>query len=489
MKSSIRRRLFLQVAFIIVLIGATIMILISQFLAPFYLWNEKRILTNISAEINAAINEPNFNERMHAYESKYNVIIDIYNKRGISFYTTFFSSAYQRPNTLSTYRPSQMLVINRQLNDDGTYFDERMEVSNNIKYIVFCSNNNAMGYNVDLYVQKDAIETSAQYANRFIFMITGAAVLLSVIWAFVYSKRFTKPLIQMNDVTRDMAEMDFTQKCLTATHDEIGELGHSINHLSDTLAVALHDLQEKNAQLEKDIERERSLEKMRREFIANVSHELKTPIAIIRGYAEGLQINVREDPARCLDYADVIVDEANNMNTMVLDLLELSKYETGHATLNREIFNISDFVCKILEKNTIRLDESGILSYNRVGSGLYGDGDVGKLEQILNNYISNAVSHCKDPKRIEIDCRDVGDAYRLSVFNTGDRIPVSEMENLWVSFYRSDKAHNRDQGRFGLGLSIVRAIQETHGLGYGVDNRENGVSFWFDIKKADLSEP
>lgn len=483
-KNSIRTRLFLQVALIIVAFGAVIMFLISQFLGSYYIWNEKRILTEVGKTIKKMdLTSQDFKSQMAAYESKYNIIIDIYYDNGLSFYTTFYNAVYQRPDNVLQYRPQRMPVLSREINGDGSYFDIKLETANNIKYLVYTTRTDG-GLNVEIYVQKDVIEASADIANQFILIITGAGILVCLLWAYFYSRRFTNPLIEMNAVTRRMSKMDFTQKCKPNTKDEIGQLGGSINNLSDTLDRTLHALRQKNRQLERDIEKERNMEKMRQEFIANVSHELKTPIAIIQGYAEGLEVCLHDDTQRCLEYAEIIMDESKKMNQMVLELLELSKYESGHQKFAPESFNIRNFTGKILEKHRLRLDEFNILAYNDVDKNFYGFGDVGKLEQILNNYISNAISHIKEPKRLAVSCADLGGCYRLSVFNTGDLIPVEEMENIWISFYRSDKAHHREQGRVGLGLSIVRAIQELHGLGYGVQNCKNGVSFWFDVKKT-----
>lgn len=484
MKSSVRTRLFLQVALIVVALGAVIMLLISQFLSSYYVWNQKRVLADVGNSIKKSdLSDEDFKIRMAAIESKHNVIIDIYYDNGISYYTTFYSSVYQRPDNVLQYRPQRMPVLSREFNTDGSYFDIKLEAANNIKYLVFTTRSDS-GLNIEIYAQKDVVEASAETANRFILMITAVGILFCLVWAYFYSRRFTNPLIEMNSVTRRMTKMDFTQKCRSATDDEIGQLGASINNLSDTLDKTLCTLREKNAQLERDIEKERNMEKMRQEFIANVSHELKTPIAIIQGYAEGLEVCIDDDAQRCREYAEIIIDESQKMNRMVLELLELSKYDSGHQKLVEERFNVKNFAEKILENHRLRLDEMNILTYNSVDETFYGFGDVEKLERVLNNYIVNAVSHIKEPKHITVSCLDIGDCYRLSVFNTGDRIPSDEMENIWISFYRSDKSHHREQGRVGLGLSIVKAIQELHGLGYGVQNSEGGVSFWFDIKKS-----
>lgn len=288
----------------------------------------------------------------------------------------------------------------------------------------------------------------------------------------------------MSEVTGKMAEMDFSEKCEVTGNDELSVLSSSINHLSDSLNETLDDLHSKNERLLKDIEKEKTLEKIRKDFISNVSHELKTPISIIRGYSEGASLMIENgETESAKKYCDVIVGETEKMNTLVLQLLELSMYESGNVALKDENFDISALTDDYAAANSIKTSVKGIAFTNKIPENTRVVGDRVKTEMIINNYISNAVSHADGEKRITVSSNDLGDRYRISVFNTGKPIADEDIDKIWIAFYRADKSRSRSEGRYGLGLSIVSAIQKLYGLDYGVINHENGVEFWFDIKK------
>ena len=182
-------------------------------------------------------------------------------------------------------------------------------------------------------------------------------------------------------------------------------------------------------------------------------------------------------------YCDVIVGETEKMNTLVLQLLELSMYESGNVTLKDENFDISALTDDYAAANSIKTSVKGITFTNKIPENTRVVGDRVKTEMIINNYISNAVSHADGEKQITVSSNDLGDRYRISVFNTGKPIDDEDIDKIWIAFYRADKSRSRSEGRYGLGLSIVSAIQKLYGLDYGVINHENGVEFWFDIKK------
>ena len=308
-------------------------------------------------------------------------------------------------------------------------------------------------------------------------------IFFSLIFYFLVAK-FTKPLVEMNDITKDMAALNFERRCGDYGRDEIGELGRSINTLSGTLDETLIDLKDKNEQLEKDIERRHALDNARKSFINNVSHELKTPIAIISGYAEGLCEGISTDPEVIGDYCKIIKDESYKMNSLVVELLELSKIESGTQPFNPDYFDIGTITSSLLNHLSLQISSKQISVSNNLPDNLicYGEGD--KIEIVLKNYITNAISHCSGQKKLNISFEDVGKCYRIKVFNTGDHISKDDMPEIWDSFYRADKSHARSENRFGLGLSIVKGIMLTHQCNFGADNIENGVSFNFEVPKG-----
>jgi signal transduction histidine kinase len=282
-----------------------------------------------------------------------------------------------------------------------------------------------------------------------------------------------------------MAKLDFSQKVKTKQNDEIGKLGGSINNLSDSLNDALVDLNEKNKRLLDEVEQEKKLDRIRKSFVSNVSHELKTPISIIQGYAEGLKLMNDGADSSSAEYCDIIMRETEKMNELVLQLLELSSLESGGNQLNTEEFNIKDFVDGYFKGIKIVLEEKQIKSEIDIIPDAIGQGDKVKLNMVLNNYVSNAIAHIDGERIIKVSLEEESDAYRVYVFNTGEHIKSEDIDNIWQSFYRADKSRSRSQGRFGLGLSIVSAICNLHETEYGVENTQGGVRFYFDIKKAD----
>ena len=339
---------------------------------------------------------------------------------------------------------------------------------------------------IEVYMQVSQTTST----TKITFLIAFLAIMifltfgLSAIW--VYIKKFTNPVNKMVEVTGKMAQLDFSQTCPHTGLTELNSLSNGINEMSRALDTALTDLQQKNEKLREDIENERTIDNLRQTFVGGISHELKTPIAIIQGYAEGAKMFYASGNVKAADeYCDVIIRETGRMNSMIVKLLEITKYTSGAYEPQRENFDLREFVIGTVDANAELLAERGVLYENTVPAGLTANGDPTILPYVLNNYFSNALSHCEgDEKRIRISCDDVGDKYRIRVFNTGKPIAGRDIDKIWDSFYRADKALSRSQGRFGLGLSIVRAIQNLHGEAYGVENKPDGVEFWFDLAKA-----
>jgi two-component system, OmpR family, sensor histidine kinase VanS len=220
---------------------------------------------------------------------------------------------------------------------------------------------------------------------------------------------------------------------------------------------------------------------MRKGFIANVSHELKTPISVIQGYAEGLKINVIEDEENKNFYCDVIVNEAKKMNQLVKSLLNLSLIDSGSSELEISVFNISELIEELVNKFLPIFNEKQVkLDLTKVRE-LMVSGDKLMIEQILVNYINNALNHINEKREIIIDTSKNESKARITMFNSGKQIPEEDIDKVWQSFYKVDKARTRAYGGTGLGLSIVAGIQKLHGNSYGVKNVEGGVEFWFDI--------
>ncbi len=340
------------------------------------------------------------------------------------------------------------------------------------------------GITIKIFKVKSTVDTTAKIAVTFVSFVTVAVALLAMFVISAQLKRITKPLGEMSEITKNMSNLDFSQKCEATNVREISVLADSINEMSDSLETSLHDLQQKNKKLQDDIEQEKTIDQLRQVFISGVSHELKTPIAIIQGYAEGLKFFLDSDPATAEKYCDTIISETDRMNRLVMKLLDIIKYQSGEYQPLYEKFKIFEIVESWFDRNSEILKEKGVVAQNKIDRNMICSGDSFILSTVVNNYMSNAVSHVGGDMIIEATAKEIdSERYRISIFNTGEQIAPKDIDQIWKSFYRADKAMSRAQGRFGLGLAIVASIQQLHGQEYGVLNRENGVEFWFDVKK------
>lgn len=326
-----------------------------------------------------------------------------------------------------------------------------------------------------------SIQESATISNQFFIYVTICVSCLSFIAMLFISKSFTEKIVSLTKIAQKMSHLDFVEKYKVETEDEIGVLGSSINTLSETLEKTLGELKSANVQLKRELEQKVQIDEMRKEFLSNVSHELKTPIALIQGYAEGLQENINDDEESREFYCDVIMDEAGKMNVLVKKLLDLNQIEFGTEVLNMEHFDIVSTIQNILSNAEILFRQKEAILKFEVSEPVYVWGDVYLVEESFTNYMSNALNHVDGDRVIEVKVTKENDKAKISVFNTGTPIPAEDINQIWVKFYKVDKARTREYGGSGVGLSIVKATMERLGQSYGVENRENGVEFWFTL--------
>ncbi len=256
--------------------------------------------------------------------------------------------------------------------------------------------------------------------------------------------------------------------------------------MSDTLEKTIKQLRNSNIELEKDIEEKSKTDEMRKQFILDVSHELKTPIALIQGYAEGLVENVAKDEESKKFYAEVILDESNKMDKVVKKLLELMKLEYGKSAFNLTKFNISELIEEVFRKSSKMLEDEKI-SVKYDSEPIYVEADEFYAEQVFTNYFTNATKNILEidgKKEIEISYEIREDKLRVKVFNTGENIETEDLNRIWNRFYKVDTSRNRESGGTGIGLSLVKAIMTNTNNKYGVENKENGVEFYFEVNLA-----
>lgn len=327
----------------------------------------------------------------------------------------------------------------------------------------------------------ESIQESATIANEFLAYVGIIAIIIGTIAIFIISKKFTKPILDLAGIAKKMSDLDFEVRYEVNTKDEIGELGSSINILSDKLEATILELKNANNELLSDIQKKTEIDEMRKEFLSNVSHELKTPISLIQGYAEGLKENINEDEESRNFYCDVIMDEASKMNNMVKKLLSLNELEFGNNQVNIERFDIVALIHSVLEATDILLKQKEVIVVFEEQDPIYVWADEYLVEQVVVNYVSNAINHVSGSNIIEIKLIPRDDVLRVAVFNTGENIPEDELNKIWIKFYKVDKSRSREYGGSGIGLSIVKAIMNSLNRECGVINRPVGVEFWFEL--------
>ena len=340
--------------------------------------------------------------------------------------------------------------------------------------------------NGDLFLLRTPLESirdSVRIANRFLAYVGLLSAAASGIVIWLITKKVTDPIMELAGISRRMANLDFEARYSGNSRNEIGMLGDNINHMSEELKKNLSELKKANNELQKDIQKKKELERMRTEFLSNVSHELKTPIALIRGYAEGLMEGIYEDEESCRFYCSVIMDESARMNDMVKKLMDLNQLEFGDE-VDMERFDITALIMNHLQSVEILIKQKGISLKMQADAPVYVWGDEFKTGEVFVNYITNAIHHAEKENIIEVSLEIGHSAVRVKVFNTGHPIPEESLPRIWDKFYKVDKARTREYGGSGVGLSIVKAIMESMNQNYGVENYKNGVLFWFELEKA-----
>lgn len=339
------------------------------------------------------------------------------------------------------------------------------------------------GYYFIIRSPLESMKESAMISNQFLVFVGTGMILVCSIAVWLISEQLTKPIKELTFLSDKMANLDFEAKYSGDAINEIGELGENFNRMSDKLQTTILELKKANNDLQKDIHRKEKEEQRRNEFIGSISHELKTPLALILGYAEGLKEGVYADRSNQEYYCEVIIDEAGKMNQMVKNLLTLNELEFGDDNTSFSRFDIVELTKNILTSMDILFKQDDISLCFQQKEELYVWSDELKIEQVLRNYISNAIHHVSNEKVIEIKMIAKNDKVKVSVFNTGNPIPDEDITHIWEMFYKADKARTRAYGGNGIGLSIVKATMDSLHQNYGVKNYVNGVEFWLEINQ------
>lgn len=486
--SSVKVKLFLTLSTTVLLIILFLIIVNNFALEKFYLYKKQNTLKSVYESLNDYYKTPgqdnDLQTELEKLSIKNNFDILIKDNNGINLYTTNknFSTVIGSINDiLDKVQGGKEL----ESNDNFTIKKQR-DSKNGLSYMML-SGKLENGYFLYIRIPLNSIQDSVSISNNFLLMMAGFTILIASIMVTIVSKKFTEPILELNNIAKKMSNLDFSQKYkVTNARDEINDLGRSINTMSDKLERTIKQLRNSNIELERDIEEKSKIDEMRKTFISDVSHELKTPIALIQGYSEGLLENVNNDEESRKFYAEVILDETNKMDKLVKQLLELMKLEYGKREFNNKEFNIVELEKEVIRKTNVMIEEKQAEIKFDENEDIRVFADDFYIEQVLTNYLTNAIKNVKEmygEKYIKIsnEINKEKNKVCIKVFNTGKQISEENLNRIWNRFYKADESRHREDGGTGIGLAFVKAIMSNYDNKYGVKNLENGVEFYFEL--------
>lgn len=333
----------------------------------------------------------------------------------------------------------------------------------------------------------EQLTRSINFAVSFFAFVSFAFILIEIAAVIIISNTFTSPIIEMSRIAKKMSNLDFDALVKVKSRDEIGELGNSMNELSMKLKKNISELKSANLEMSRSIEERKQIEDMRSEFLSHASHELKTPIALIQGYAEGLKDSVNDDPESRDFYCDVIIDESAKMNKLVMRLINLNHLESGTEALTIERFDITDLTKSIINASDILIKQKEAMVTFEHKDPIYVWADEFMTEEVITNYFSNAIHYVKPGGNIRVWFEEKDNVVRINVYNEGNTIDEKHIDKLFIKFYKADEARTREYGGSGIGLSIVEAIMKAHNMDYGVYNEKDGVVFYAEFDTTDTN--
>ena len=296
-----------------------------------------------------------------------------------------------------------------------------------------------------------------------LWIITAVLVAAALVLSFVLSRLFSRPIIAVTSAAKTMAAGDYSVKTRVTTKDEIGQLTRALNELGDELGKT---------------------EELRRELIANVSHELRAPLTIIRGYAETVRDVTWPNEEKRTAQLNAICEESARLGALVSDILDYSKLESGAETMTPTDFSLSDALGEIVERFTLAAGKREV-SLSLVCDGGEVRFDRGQFTQVVSNLLDNAIRHARARSQVRVSCEPRGTHERVLIENAGEPIPAEELPKIWDRYHRAPRAGEAGGLGTGLGLAIVKSILTRHGVDYGVESNEERTVFWFETMEMD----
>lgn len=426
------------------------------------------------------LSAPEIYKKLNVYEDEINLSALILSENGIILYQTFSSHApvdfthlfHTNTNEVITNN----LIYKPQVEIIGSYRNSSETIS--VRGVI--STDSGVFY-VLLESPLSAIQEAVLAINTNVLITTIISFLFGFFVIYYFATKLSKPILEINDVAKNVTNLDFSKKVTQIkTKDELATLGKNINFMSEQLESMIYDLKVANLELKKDNDTHKQIDDMRRDFIASVSHELKTPLSLMQGYTEMLKEDIEGIDKDF--YYDVIIDESKHMNELVRRLLDITSLENGLTKLKYEKFNLSEFVTWIISKYTIIADENNLIISQNINENIYVFADKLLIEQAITNFLSNSITYAKE--NITINLFDTENTIIFEISNDGSVINHDDLDKIWHSFYRTDKARTRSKDKnFGLGLYIVKTIINAHNGNVSVSSKDDIVTFQFELDK------
>lgn len=490
--NSIKKKLFFQIGFLIIFFILLMFLANTFLLEPFYINKSKTLLIDTYDTLNA-IDDPSYSKETlvqlsNESQSKFDIhIIDIENNISYDSNTNLYQNQPNQ-NLPEGFKPPPIddlkLIKEESINESVKFIWFEDNFSNTTILLLTGTLDNDMI--VDLRIPLRSISSNISIINQFILIIGLILFLISMIVAYILSQHFTRPILDILDVTSDIKSLNFNSSCKITTNDELGKLADNINNMSDTLKLTIDDLSE-------EIDERKRMDEQRKTLLNNVSHELKTPISLVQGYAEGLKINLHKKPEKIDFYCSVIIDESQKMNLLLSELLDINHLQFGEFPLAKEKTNAFEFIMNVIKKYEHQFEIEQInysSNLSTLDSTLTIDIDALRTEQVLTNLLNNALAYVDDEKlisvNVELKNNSHGTHLRMTIGNSHPFISKQELDKLWGSFYKTDQIRTRENGGYGLGLSIIKAIQEADHNQYGVYSEENHIYFYVDFDIANI---
>ncbi|MCF0229110.1 MAG: HAMP domain-containing histidine kinase [Parasporobacterium sp.] len=496
MKYSIRKKTAMYMAILMVLTFILGMALLAIFSRSYYvsittseMKNAHKVIKELSAEDSSGF----FFREVPA--DCYSKLTDICEKNG-------FSMLVLRPDGFPTFTYGNANLLLSRLNElifqsdeytGGAVIDKGRDYviqtvtddQDNIQYLEMWG---VLDYSYWFIYRcsYSGIRNNMRISLSFYVIICAVIMIAFSINLLIALRQFTIPLKHIARVTARVNAGIFDEDIegKRKRNDEIGIIADNVIEMAHKLERTISELKTSNINLRNELRNKEKIEEARKKYMSDVSHELKTPIALISGYAEGLKEGISASQEDRDYYCDVIIDEAEKMNLMIKKLSSLNQLEQGKSAVSMERFNVVEVIEGFLSTMSMIIEEKGLNVFFNNTDVAYVWSDEFLFEDVLVNYFNNAVNHINEKKIIRINVEKIDSNIRVTVFNTGDNIPEDELDNIWGKFYKVDKARTREYGGSGLGLSIVKAIAEQLDKECGVYNTPDGVAFYIELESA-----